>query len=285
MFACGKLAVLATPLLAVAATHELRITTLYKEGLSPRGAVLQVHIGSAPKPLRLLLDTGAKDILLDAKSASAAGLSGDDASSGLAVGFNGAPMPTRHTAAAIRIGAFEASAVPVRIASERRLIAGADGLIGANVFRAYVIEIDAKHNRLRLLPRDNYKAHGAVRFRSKGHLVFVETASAGLALLDTGSGYSVVDELAAPASMNREAAVPLRGVSGDLAGGGFRLPPMRFEIGSAVLWDREPMAINLKQIRAEDGVAVNAVIGYPALRDVVLQLDFESQTLRLLSSR
>jgi hypothetical protein len=168
--------------------------------------------------------------------------------------------------------------VPVRIVPEAP-VTQADGLVGTQVFRDYIVEIDATHGRLRLLGKAAVE-EAAIPFRAVGHMVFVPFED-GYALVDTGSSYSVVDRGRVNASGGQR--MPVRTASGAVTEAQ-RLPiPARFDLGNgAVLWDRHPVAVDLTALSRKHGLDVRAVIGYPALRGSVIQVDYREQTLRFV---
>ena len=75
------------------------------------------------------------------------------------------------------------------------------------------------------------------------------------------------------------------GISGTLAAGAYRLPPVRFSFadGETYLFDREPIAADLVTFGKAYGVDLRAVIGYPAINGSILQLDYQTRRLRILS--
>lgn len=114
------------------------------------GTGLDVQING--KPARLLLDTGASGILLSLKMAASAGLRpvGD-----VRIGGGGyLPDATARAAWAdsVRIGEIEFQNCPLYVVD--RMPAKADGIIGADVFANFLIEIDftTSQFQLRQLP-------------------------------------------------------------------------------------------------------------------------------------
>jgi Tfp pilus assembly protein PilF/predicted aspartyl protease len=102
------------------------------------GTGLDVQING--KPARLLLDTGASGILLNLKMAASAGLKpAADVRMG---GIGDLPDQTARAAWAdsVRVGEIEFQNCPVYIVD--RMPAHADGIIGADVFANFLIEID-----------------------------------------------------------------------------------------------------------------------------------------------
>ena len=100
---------------------------------------------------RLLLDTGASGILIGRKSAEKAGLKRISAVRYQGIGDKGAQGGYLALADRIRVGELEFTDCVVHVA-ERRSLADEDGLVGADVFSSYLIDIDFPSEKLRLSP-------------------------------------------------------------------------------------------------------------------------------------
>ena len=100
---------------------------------------------------RLLLDTGASGILIGRKSAEKAGLTRISNIRFAGIGDKGLQGGYLALADHIRIGELEFADCVVSV-SDRASITDEDGLIGANVFGAYLIDIDFPAEKLRLSP-------------------------------------------------------------------------------------------------------------------------------------
>jgi predicted aspartyl protease len=288
---CGALAfglgLLSANLPTTRAIHNIRINTLYRDGFAARGAVIEVRINGHAKPLRLLFDTGAPEILLWSKVAERFGLT-HHAKPLTIRGVNGEPHQVRTAVAKdVQIGDLTLHSVPVRIVSEAPLDQ-MDGIIGANVFRDFLIEIDAPRNKIRLFPLEEDTPEEAAPFVEVGHLLFLEAdcndREIGYALFDTGASYSAIDSANAT-SVNgpyfRE-FIQIRGITGEVQGGAHRLSPVRFEIGSSHVSDRQPVAMDLSGIRQRNGIDVRAIIGFPALTSSVVRLNYRTKTIRVV---
>lgn len=100
---------------------------------------------------RLQLDTGAGGIVIGPKAAEKAGLTriAEERYSG--IGDKGVQSGYSAVAAQIRVGDLEFADCIVHVA-ERATINSEDGLVGANVFSSYLIDIDIPDQKLRLSP-------------------------------------------------------------------------------------------------------------------------------------
>ena len=100
---------------------------------------------------RLLLDTGASGILIGRKGAEKAGLTRVSDIRFAGIGDKGLQGGYLAVADHIRIGELEFADCVVTV-TDRASVADEDGLIGANVFGSYLIDIDFPAEKLRLSP-------------------------------------------------------------------------------------------------------------------------------------
>jgi hypothetical protein len=129
---------------------ETKLETMYgSDGRRMRGIGLSVRLND--RNTHLLLDTGAGGIMVSRKLAEKAGLTRISAVHYGGVGDKG--LQSGYTAAAdrIRIGELEFQDCVVAV-SDKRTVAEEDGLIGADVFGGYLIDIDLPGMRLKLSP-------------------------------------------------------------------------------------------------------------------------------------
>jgi hypothetical protein len=114
-----------------------------------RGIGLSVVLND--RHARLLLDTGAGGIIVSRGVAEKAGLTRISAAHYGGIGDKG--LQNGYTALAdhIRIGELEFQDCVVSV-SEKRSLVNEDGLIGADVFSGYVVDIDLPGMRLKLFP-------------------------------------------------------------------------------------------------------------------------------------
>jgi len=99
----------------------------------------------------LLLDTGASGILIGRKSAEKAGLKHISDIRYFGIGDKGSQGGYLALADHIRVGALEFADCVVHVA-DRTQLTDEDGLIGADVFSSYLIDIDLPAAKLRLSP-------------------------------------------------------------------------------------------------------------------------------------
>jgi tetratricopeptide (TPR) repeat protein len=124
-------------------------TTYAEDGRHIRGIGLSVKLND--RNVHLLLDTGAGGIMVSRKVAEKAGLTRiSDVHYG---GIGDKGLQGGYTAVAdhIRIGELEFQDCVVAV-SDRRSLTDNDGLIGADVFGGYLIDLDLPGERLKLSP-------------------------------------------------------------------------------------------------------------------------------------
>jgi tetratricopeptide (TPR) repeat protein len=128
---------------------DTKLDILYVDAQHVRGYGLTVKMNGHNN--HMLLDTGASGILMGRKAAEKAGLSRLTEQVYYGVGDKG--MQTGYTAVAdhIRVGELEFADCIVRV-SDRASVTDEDGLIGADVFGSYLIDIDIPGQKLRLSP-------------------------------------------------------------------------------------------------------------------------------------
>jgi tetratricopeptide (TPR) repeat protein len=130
-----------------ATSAETPLVRLMYDATSPRGIGLSVEVDGAKS--KLMLDTGASGILINQKIAEKAGIVkvSDTAIGG--IGSQAAQASYQGIAKSIRIGQLEFHNCPVEVIQNRSVL-GEDGLIGADVFESFLVEIDAPAGKLRL---------------------------------------------------------------------------------------------------------------------------------------
>jgi len=129
---------------------ETKLETVYAEDRRRmRGIGLSAKLND--RNVHLLLDTGAGGIMVSRKVAEKAGLTRVSALHYGGIGDKG--LQSGYTAVAdhIRVGELEFQDCVV-FASDKGSVADEDGLIGADVFGAYLIDIDLPGMRLKLSP-------------------------------------------------------------------------------------------------------------------------------------
>jgi tetratricopeptide (TPR) repeat protein len=129
---------------------ETKLETMYgADGHRMRGIGLSVKLND--RNVHLLLDTGAGGIMVSRKVAEKAGLTRISAVHYGGIGDEGLQSGYTAVADRIRIGELEFQDCVVAV-SDKGSVGDEDGLIGADVLGAYLIDIDLPGMRLKLAP-------------------------------------------------------------------------------------------------------------------------------------
>ena len=264
-------------------TYRLPLTGFRPVSSAQDGILISARI-NAGKPLRLLLDTGARGILLNPRPARDLNLENIVASS--LSGFGEAVTGESRVALARTVSfgdlTFEECLIEV---AGRSLTTGADGVIGADIFQSFKIGVDAHARRLQLTPFDNvpgetsYPSVPAVGIRNLLLLrTRVEGGKEGLFLLDTGAAYTAVSPEYLPPTQQTSSPVNLQGARGPL-NGAFRTGPLTFEVAGLPLLETAPLAMDLRPISQLEGIDIAGILGYSTLSKSPFTLDLRHGTV------
>jgi len=125
---------------------------------------------------------------------------------------------------------------------DRKIVRGADGVIGADVFREFLVTLDGKSRTLELTPLQGVMETEAASIQmpaySISHLLLVRATLDGVRegyyLLDTGSANSVISK---NVEVSVSGSVPLWGAQGEVAGA-HRIQPVNLKLGPPRSGDR-----------------------------------------------
>jgi hypothetical protein len=279
-----------SPLSAQAEHHSLKLNTLYTPQLQDIGLYLKVRIDGGPA-LRMVLDSGSKNIVLDAAAARTL-----HKRRGAAVelfGF-GATLRVAHM---LQPGTLEMGDLVLRecemAAVDGRLPDGIDGVIPLSLFAGFLVRLNVPGRTLKLdrypdeTPRDG--SFSPV-LKDSGMIYFTATVDEskhrkhdGYLLLDTGASFnavstSVIRMWAGFQFLSRK--ISLAGGAGDSEG--LLLPPgLRFRFASRVVAADPAVVVDLSQLSEHHLFEVAGVVGYPALRDSVVTIDYRDSLIRI----
>jgi len=154
-------------LVSKATATETSMAELLEDAQHLRGFGLTVEVNG--RKSRLLLDTGASGILINRPLAEKAGvtrLSNVDIGG---VGDKGSKSGYRALADSLKIGGLEFQNCPVEVLDQRSVI-GEDGLIGADVFSNFLVDLDFPREKLRLspLPKRPEETPATINLRTEG---------------------------------------------------------------------------------------------------------------------
>jgi Aspartyl protease len=206
-----------------------------RDGTHAQGVGLQLRIADG-RPLRMLFDTGASGILVKQSAIDKAGLEHLGSDQVWGIGDGGVRKMFAAVSDTCQIGTLKFRNCLVRALEGKRGVAGdQDGLIGADFFQDYVVDIDFQKRLLHLkplpprpadpqgydrqVPEDEKNFTPVFRF---GHMLMISTTvnrkSTGLFLLDTGSEITAMDATFARLStkVHGDDWLRVKGVSGSV---------------------------------------------------------------------
>jgi predicted aspartyl protease len=272
----------------------LRLISIVHDPTHVQGFGLEFKIADRPA-LRLLLDTGASGILVTQRAIDKAGLNHLGSGQTWGIGDDGKRNAFEAVSETCQVGGLSYKNCVVSAVEGKRNIAGdADGLIGADFFSGYLIQMDFQKRQLHLTPQPprepNPQGYDRVVppdeqdfvkvFRAGDHL-FIPTKlndkTWGLFLLDTGASLSNVDSAFARLSTKvyGNSDMHVHGVSGEVKN--------VFEADKAVLqfahYQQQHLgliAFNLNNNPDHQEFRMSGILGIPVLSLFRLTIDYRN---------
>jgi hypothetical protein len=263
--------------------YELKLRPFYPIPNRPAGVLLQGRINGG-RPLRLVLDSGAEFIVIGAKAARSAGLSGGAEMELVGLGSRSARVGLAET---VEIG-------PVRFRNCRvalvdgNVVEGADGVIPLSFFSDFLLRLNLPEKTLGLIPypRQQEPALPSARAVTKCDLLLVAAVLNG-----KQSGHVVLDTAAFCSAISREVAGSLSGsrlapeirieAGTGAATGQLVSSAVRFQIAGQELIPNEVVALDLSNLSRHYGIHVVGVLGFPALRPYVLTISYRNALVKI----
>ena len=128
---------------------ERKLRTLFYDPINIRGWSLEVSIND--RKMNLLFDTGSSGIVISRAQALKAGVVEITPAKSESLGGQGQVYGSTAFARSIRLGQFEFRNCVIHVV-EGRHVMDSDGLIGSDVFRDYLVEINYPERTLKLSP-------------------------------------------------------------------------------------------------------------------------------------
>jgi len=152
-------------LLGNVTSTQANLVPLARDALHMRGVGLSVSVNG--NKANLLLDTGASGIVIDRGIAEKSGLAKLSETSVWGIGDKGANAGWIGLANSIKIGELEFQNCPVTV-MDKRSVADENGLIGADVFSSFLVDIDIPERKLRLgeLPKRPGDVNQAIKLKT-----------------------------------------------------------------------------------------------------------------------
>jgi hypothetical protein len=263
--------------------YELKLQSFFPALNRLTGVLLHVRINGG-RPLRLVLDSGAESIVIDARSAHSLGLS-----NGAEIDLVGLRTKSAKTGTVESVDIGPLSFRNCRIdLVDGEVVEGADGVIPLAMFSNFLVRLDLPERTLRLFPYPD-KQCPAVSFHravAEGDLLLVRTL-----LNRKHDGYVVLDTGAFCSAISREVAGTLDGshflpdlpiaAGTGAATGRLVSAAVRFEIAGQELVPDRVVALDLLNLSRHYGVEVVGVLGFPALRPYVLTIDYRNRLVKI----
>lgn len=271
-------------------------------------SLLQVRINEG-RPQRLILDTGARGIVISARAARGLGLRYLVQSALGGLGNSEETSAQTALADTVRIGdlVYRDCAVDV---SDRPLSDRADGVIGSAVFRQFLVSLDIPRKRVELLPFEDGLPDGSQtqedwadcdRAIPAGMEHFIPIAQIDSILLvptqlkGTGSRYFMLDTGACSSSVSRSltpnlnptflgASSMFHGANGDVQSA-YRAYPFELQFANHSFIDPALIALDLRSISNQEGVEISGFIGCPMLSRSRITIDYRDGLLNIEDDR
>jgi hypothetical protein len=263
--------------------YELKLKSFCPAPNRLAGVLLDVRINGG-RPLRLVLDSGAGSIVIDARTAHSLGLSG-----GAEMDLVGLRTKSAKTGMVESVDIGPLSFRNCRIdLVDGKVVEGADGVIPLVMFSDFLMRLDLPKRTLGLLPYSDEQgpAGSTHRVVAQGDLLLVRTLlnrkHDGYAVLDTGAFCSAISREVAGtlAGSNFLPDLPIAAGTG-AATGRLVSAAVRFEIAGQELVPDRVVALDLLNLSRHYGVEVVGVLGFPALSPYVLTIDYRNRLVRI----
>jgi tetratricopeptide (TPR) repeat protein len=276
---------------------------LYDTPGHPRGYGLDMKLNGTSA--RLVLDTGASGIIVDRKIAESAGVKQIVQTNLSGVGDNGPTAGYVGHADSIQIGEIEFQDCNVRVQGSGTVV-GRDGLIGANVFGQFLVELDFPDKKFRLSPlppRPDEPVETAglesgsrpeLRFRDRyiapemrdytpvfrfGHLLLIPTllndSVSKLFVIDTGAFSNTVSPDAARevTKVSSDPGLTVRGISGDVKKV-YRGDDLTLTFAHLKKQNQDIVSFDTKNESDAAGTEISGFLGFPMLSMLDIKIDY-----------
>jgi predicted aspartyl protease len=278
----------AAPKLASPAGHySLKLNTLITPESQTVGLFFKARIDGGPV-LRLLLDSGAQHIMLNRRAAAKIGRSAGSSFELVGVGTSSTAC-WRTAPGTVQIGDLVLNNCDILVV-DGPMVEGVDGVVPMSLFASFLVRLDVPG---KVLDLDAYPTAPPVQdasylpARADNRLFFLQTvlneSQSGYVLLDTGATFSAVSPAAARASRTYWPlgnVIALRSSAGGIEG--FPLPPgVRFRCGPRVLSADPAVVVDLSDFARHHRFEITGILGYPALRNSVVTLDYRDSLVRI----
>jgi predicted aspartyl protease len=232
----------------------------------------------------MLLDSGADLIVIGAKAARSVGFSGGSEKDLVGLENRSARVGRAET---VDVGPVSFRNCRVGVV-EGQVVEGADGVIPLSLFSEFRLRLDLPKKTLELIPypREQDPPVPPTRGVTRDYLLLVATVlngkHNGYVLLDTGAYCSAISRKVARtlSGFPMIPDVPLS--TGTGAATGQRVSSfVHFAIAEQDVIPREVVALDLSNVSRHYGVEVMGLLGFPALSNYILAIDYRNRWVRI----
>ena len=263
--------------------YELKLQPFYPIPSRPAGVLLHGRINGG-RALRLVLDSGAEFIVIGAKAARSVGLSAGSEMELVGLGSRPARVGRAET---VEIGPVSFRNCRVALV-DGKVVEGADGVIPLSLFSDFLLRLNLPEKTLGLIPyaREQDPAIPTTRGITKRRLLLVATVlngkQSGYVILDTGAFCSAISREVARTLSGSHIVPEVRVAAGTGAATGQRVSSaVHFAIAEQDLIPNEVVAVDLSNLSRHCGVEVMGVLGFPALTNYVLTIDYHNGRVKI----
>ncbi len=268
-----------------------------------RGYGLNVQVNGTAATL--LVDTGASGVLVDRKVAEKAGIKQVVQSSVRGIGDQGEPASFVGHADSIRIGDLEFKDCYVEVI-ERNSVAGDDGLIGADVFSHFLVDLDFPNGKLRLSELPSFPGEpaptAALESRTEtkpqfhdryvapemrsywpvfrfGHELVISTrlnsSTPKLFLIDSGSLNNTISPEAARevTKLSADSNARVKGLNGKV-NDVFRANELILSFANFREINRDMIAFDTNRMSDDTGTEISGILGFAMLWMLEIKIDY-----------
>lgn len=259
-------------------------------GMARRGYGLRVRLNDRAT-VTLLLDTGSSGVTITRKLAEKIGASKLSEQALEGVGKSGPTVGYKAWVDKVVIGDLEFHDCFVQ--ATPREIAEVDGIIGMDVFSQYLVTLDPPARKLRLEPmpaRGNdgepALAEAFTQTFSFGHFLLLPTEvgkkASGLFVIDTGANANTISpELAKLIPEMRAFNAPMSGASG-VVNSAFIADDATLRFAKMNRTGERISTIDLHSVSKDLGVEVSGQIGFSAMENMKLTIDYRDGLVRFV---
>lgn len=269
-----------------------------------RGYGLNVQLNGTGASL--MLDTGAGGVLVDRKVAEKAGLKRVVQSSIEGIGDQGEPASYVAYADSIKVGDLEFKDCYLEVV-EKSSVVGEDGLIGADVFSHFLVDLDLPNGKLRLgelpaIPDEPFpavalesRASPEPRFHDRyiapemrasywpvfrfGHQLLISTrlnnSASKLFLVDTGSFTNMISPETARevTKVATDSNTRIKGLNGNVKDV-FRANELLLSFANLSQRNQDMIAFDMSRLSDSTGTEISGIFGFVMLRMLEMKIDY-----------